>query len=522
MPQRISRFPARLPRGRRGPKREEFPNAVISRTRVVMHIEAAATPQSRKISRYQVALILLFVFTLPLVNPWIRGDGVGYYAFARSLLIEHKLDFTQDWLRANASFRMGRLDADGQIDPGQYTSTGHLDNHFSIGPAILWSPFLIAAHAGVLFADRFGARIPADGFSRPYTFAMALGTALYGFLAVVISFALARRFVSDFWAFIAAVGIWFGSSLPAYMYFDPSWSHAQSAFVVALFVWYWLRTRGRRSIAQWAVLGAIAGLMIDVYYVTAAVVLLPIVESLAGYWQSLRAIPRVSVAPLIAGNAVFSVVLIAVFFPTLVAKKIIYGSFFNFGYTEHWYWNSPAFFKVCFSSNHGLFTWTPILVLSILGLFALRAHDRALSAYLIGVFVLYLYVMGCYENWHGISSFGSRFFVALTPLFVIGLAALFDWVARKSTPYRARIMALGTTSALVLWNLGLLFQWGMHLIPPRGPISWRDAAYNQVAVVPRDAASAMKAYLTRRSNLMQHIERTDVKELKSQEDRSAE
>lgn len=484
-----------------------------------MRLASGFSSPIRALSKYQLALILIFLLTLPLVNPWVRGDGVGYYAFARSVLIQHNLDFREDWLRANTTFRMNRLDVRGNIDPDQYTATGHLDDHFSIGPAILWAPFLVVAHLGVLLADRLGARIPADGFSRPYTLAMSFGTALYGFLAVAISFDLARRFVPEFWAFIAAIGIWLGSSLPAYMYFDPSWSHAQSAFAVALFVWYWLRTRGQRSIARWAILGAIAGLMMDVYYVTAAVVLLPILESLANYWKSLRADSGARVAPLVVGNLVFSFVLIAVFFPSLLVKKIIYGGFFKFGYNVHWYWNSPAFFKVCFSSNHGLFTWTPILVLAVLGLFSLWSRDRTLSAYLIAVFALYLYVMGCYEDWHGISSFGSRFFVALTPLFVLGLAALFDSCARKWTPQRVRVVALGTTSALVLWNLGLLFQWGMHLIPSRGPISWRQAAYNQVSVVPREAGSAVKLYFTRRSNLMQHIERTDVNQLKSEGER---
>src|ERR1700722_19651242 len=86
---------------------------------------------------YEKALVLLFLLTLPLCNPWIRGDGVGYYAFARSLLIEHRLDFTKDWSEANATFRMGRTDAAGNILPSEYTATGHLNNHFSIGPAIL-------------------------------------------------------------------------------------------------------------------------------------------------------------------------------------------------------------------------------------------------------------------------------------------------------------------------------------------------------------------------------------------------
>jgi len=487
-----------------------------------MRFDSAWPARLRKLTKYELGLILLFVFTLPLMNPWVRGDGVGYYAFARSVLIEHKLDFRQDWLRANASFRMDRIEPNSQINPNQYTVTGHLNNHFAVGPAILWAPFLIVAHGGVLLCDLFGAHLAADGFSRPYLLAMSFGTALYGFLAVVISFVLARRYVPERWAFLAAVGIWFGSSLPVYMYFDPSWSHAQSAFVVALFTWYWLRTRGHRSAAQWALLGAIGGLMMDVYYVSAVAVLFAVIESLAGYWEALKANNRAQATRLFAGNVLFSAALLAAFLPTLIAKKIIYGSFFSFGYAVHWFWNSPAFFKVCFSADHGLFSWTPILILAVVGLLCLRTLDRTFGAYSLAVFAVYLYVMGCYQDWDGISSFGSRFFVALTPLFIVGLAALFDSLARAWQPRRAAMVAGGATAFLVLWNLGLIFQWGMHLIPPRGPISWRQAAYNQVAVVPKQAVSAVDLYLTRRSNLMQHIERTDVKQLQAAQERSAQ
>ncbi len=44
------------------------------------------------------------------------------------------------------------------------------------------------------------------------------------------------------------------------MYFNHAWSHAQSAFVVAPFLWYWDRTRGSRTFVQWILLGAIGGL----------------------------------------------------------------------------------------------------------------------------------------------------------------------------------------------------------------------------------------------------------------------
>ena len=468
-----------------------------------------------KLTRYEAILLLLFILTVPFSNPWVRGDGVGYYAFARSMLIQHRLDFTSDWQNANPSFRIYRVDAAGNVLPDQYTSTGHIGNHFAVGPAILWSPFLIVAHAGVLVWDHLGGHVAADGHSRPYLTAMAIGTTFYGFMALWISFALARQYVAERWAFLATLGIWFASSLPIYMYFNPSWSHAHSAFAVALFLWYWMRTRNARTWAQWVILGLLGGLMMDVYYITAVVLLLPLLESLAVYRTALSGKAGESAWRLLLKNAVFAAALVAAFSPTLIAKEIIYGSYFHMGYTEQWFWKSPAFFKVCFSSEHGLFSWTPILLLAVAGLFVLRKYEPMLAVYLIVVFAAYVYAVGCYQDWHGISSYGNRFFVGLTSFFVLGLAALFDWLAREWQERRATILSYSAVAVLIVWNLGLMFQWGMHLIPDRGPISWRDAAYNEVAVVPSQAAHSVRNYFLGRRQLMERIEQKDVHGLRS-------
>ncbi len=478
---------------------------------------ADKTIRLRKLTTYEIFLAVLFVLTLPLSNPWVRGDGVGYYAFARSILIEHRLDFANDWIHGNASFRMGHIDAEGHINADQYTSTGHLNNHFSIGPAILWSPFLIIAHAGVLLYDHFGGGIAADGFSKPYLLAMALGTAVYGFLAVLISFSLARSFVPEKWAFLAALGIWFGSPLPVYMYFNPSWSHAQAAFAVALFFWYWIRTRNSRTWWQWAVLAAFGGLMLDVYYVSGILLLLPLMESIVAYWSSWkkRTGNIQSARQFFVGNILFAVLLFSAFLPTLITKRLIYGSYSETGYDYHWSLNSPAFLKVCFSADHGLFSWNPILILAAAGLICLRRYDKILSLYSIVALAVFLYVIGCYPDWDGISSFGNRFFVPLASIFILGLAAFFDWFVRVWRKRRAATYtATAATAILILWNLGLVFQWGMHWIPERGPVSWRVAAHNEVTVVPSEAASILKAYLTGRSALMDRIEQRDVQQLK--------
>src|SRR6266404_6494679 len=246
---------------------------------------SSSLTQTRNLER---PLLLLFLLSLALLNPWVRGDGVGYYAFARAPLIEHSLNFEHDYISANTGFREARLDKHGQPKGIFRTRTGHLDNHFTVGPAMLWTPFLLLAHGGVLLARALGSQVPADGFSAPYRLAMAVGTAFWGFLGLLLSFRLARQYVEDMWAFLATISIWWASSLPVYMYFNPSWSHAHSAFAVSLFVYYWHRTREHRTLRQWLVLALIAGLMLNVYYANTMLLMILVVEALVDYAAALQ------------------------------------------------------------------------------------------------------------------------------------------------------------------------------------------------------------------------------------------
>jgi len=464
-------------------------------------------------------LILFFLLTLPLANPWVRGDGVGYYAFARALLVQHNLDFTPDYQHANPSFREGRLDESGQPVARYRTATGHLENHFTIGPAILWSPFLLVAHAGVLVARAFGSSVPADGFSAPYRLAMAFGTAFYGFLGLFISFRLAKKFVEERWALFATIAIWGGSSLAVYMYFNPSWSHAHSAFIVALFFWYWLNTREQRSLPQWILLGVIAGLMLDVYYANAMLLALVAVEGVLLVRDAIQVKSSPTIPAQLMRYALFSAALLICLVPTFVCKEIIYGSSVESGYIpiSQWSWTSPFFWQVLFSANHGLFSWTPLLLLSAIGIFLFwRKVPRVGGPVLCAVLAFY-YFMASYPDWAGISSYGSRFFVSLTVFFVLGLAVLLQNLAKWFRSQRAAATwATLVLGIFVLWNLGLVFQWGSHLIPARGPVAWNEVAYNQFFVVPRQLAGQLRDYFFRRKDLMRRIEQRDVQQLKEQ------
>jgi hypothetical protein len=471
--------------------------------------------------RYEWIIFLLFLVSLPLVNPWVRGDGVGYYAYARAPLIEHSLDFTHDYQSANQSFREDRIDANGQPFERFRTRTGHLDNHFTVGPAILWAPFLLVAHILVLFARALGSEVTADGFSAPYRYAMAVGTCVYGFLALLLSYRLARKYAAPVWAFLACMAIWWASSLPVYMYFNPSWSHAHSAFVVALFLWYWDATRRNRSLKQCVLLALITGLMLNVYYANLMLVSVLIVEAARQYAAILKGDQpsERQTLGLIKRHALFGLIVCVSLLPTFYSRWVVYGGPFETGYLRlrDFMWTSPALVQVLFSANHGLLSWTPLLAISFLGIAFLAWKAPEVGVPLAVASVAFYVFFALYPDWAGISSYGNRFFVSLTAIFIVGLGVALERFARMFSRERIAVaMISAILGVFALWNLGLVYQWGTHLIPARGAISFREAAHNQVFVVPRQLKSQLRAYVFRRSDLMRQIEQKDVEQLKQE------
>ena len=488
---------------------------VLFPKRIDSHSSLQLQDQQR---RFEWILLILFLLTLPLLNPWVRGDGVGYYAYARAPLIEHNLDFTHDYQSANTSFREVHLDENGQPKAEFRTHTGHLDNHFTIGPAMLWSPFLLLIHGGVLLARQLGSKISSDGFSSPYRYAMAFATGLYGFLALLLSFRLARKYVGPMWSFVATLAIWSASSLPVYMYFNPSWSHAHSAFVVALFLWYWDATREHRSLAQWLLLGLIVGLMLDVYYANLMVVGVLAVEAVPQYAHMLSSnrSSSSSFLQLMTRHLLCGLAVCVVMIPTFVSRTIVYGGPFETGYLSirDFLWRSPALLSVLFSSNHGLLFWTPLLGFAILGLLVFAFRLPKVGIPLFTAMVAFYLFISFYPDWAGISSYGNRFFVSLTTLFILGLSVFLDRCAQLfRSPKAALASASAALAVFVLWNAGLMFQWGMHLIPARGPVSFSEMIHNQFFVVPRQLTTELHAYLFRRKALMNQIEKRDLQQL---------
>jgi len=444
----------------------------------------------RSRSNYEKALFFVFLLSLPFLHAVVNGDGIGYYAYVRSPLIDHNFSFSSDFQYPEEELEKIFLN-DHFVD-NPVTKTGHLPNFYSVGPAMLWSPFLIVTHLAVLGLGHLGWRIAPDGHSWPYLAALTGATALYGFAGLFLSFALARKFVEERWAFWATIGVWFGSSLPVYLYLLPAWSHTHSVFANALFLWYWLRTRGTRTSGQWLKLGLLSGLMMDVYQLNAVLILAVAYEALstyAGIWSS-GAGRWEMFAKAFRLHILYGLGALLGLLPTFVTRQIVFGNPFSVGpYTLRlWNWTSPVFSLVLFSTSHGLLVFTPILVLALAGLIYLRRLNQTVGTTCLLITLVFYWLISCFPWWYGAVGFGNRFFVSLTPIFILGLASCFAWAARLWPGARAASCRLiPVTLLFVIWNVGLVYQWQTHLMPRYGPVDWQELVYNQFRVVPVQA-----------------------------------
>lgn len=355
----------------------------------------------------------------------VVGDAVHYYVYLRSIVFDGDLRFRNDYV-ALYGLHGGEPDTEWVYAE---TETGHTRNMMSVGPALIWAPLYLGATGVVWVARLTGATYPLDGFGRVFQATAGWSGLLAATAGVILSFSMAARLIDRRSAFWATLAVWLGTSAVYYTAISPAYSHAASMFAVSLFFHVWLRTRARQTPARYAVVGALGGLAALVRWQDAIFLVVPVVDAL---WEEN---PRRTRGLLVRNLAACAAASVVAFSPQLIAWYRIYGHPFLVPQGEGFMrWSAPALVEVLFSDFHGLFSWSPVLLLAVAGLPALTRRDRVFGAAAITCLVLSWYANAAVADWWAGEAFGARRFVSCFPLFVAGLAT---WLARwRDAPHR--------------------------------------------------------------------------------------
>lgn len=452
--------------------------------------------------------VLVFLLSLPAVTVRLyASDEIEYFAYLRSVWFDRDLSFDNEYhyfydrgVGRGARFEQAFLETS--------TATGLRVNLAPVGTAIMWAPFYAVADVGVRAARQLGSHVPVDGFSRPYIAAVTYGSAVYGFLAVLLSMAAVRRIVGGGTGPVAAV--WIGTPLVFYMYIAPGFSHACSACAVAAFVVAWLHVRERWSLGGVVALGALAALMGMVREQDVFVAIGPAVDYLLSTIRVVRDRPGAVGSRVIwALSGVVTAAVCAL--PQAAAYEVLYGHLGPSPIVAHkMTWTAPYAWKVLASPQNGLFFWTPLALPALLGLVWLasgwvRAPERRgappdawIGALCLLMVLTQIYVCGSFATWMGAGSFGQRRLVGLTVFWAVGLAAL---VRALAAGWRQWALAAVVTLC-VWWNLGLIVQFGTGLMDRQAmdpPVN----AYHNFVSIPRMLPTLAYRYVFDRGSFYQ-------------------
>ena len=395
------------------------------------------------------------IYTFSLADAPIRSDGYSYYVYLPATFIygDPSLEaLSRDWYGgAFPDFTAIR----------RFPSTGRWLDACPIGAALLMFPFFGVGHLLSWWSN-----LPRDGFSFYYQHAAGLAGVTYFRCGLAIVRSMLRQRFGEGVALATLVALTWGTNLFHYGTFDATFSHASSFFLIcgwiALVDRWWERPAALRS----AGLGALAGLIVLTRNLNAIFLLvLPLygIATLRDMRRRIGVLWQRRAALMLA-----AIVGISVLLPQFVLYKWTTGSWIVNSYqllNNRFAFGSPQLAAVLFSPQKGLFFWSPLLLLAVVGAFVARGWARGLVAAAAIVFGLQAYIVASWSDWQLGGSYGSRAFTDGLGLAAPLVAACFEWAAARR---HAHTLIAGFAAVAVLLCVVQMVQYWNGIIPFAG------------------------------------------------------
>jgi hypothetical protein len=346
----------------------------------------------------------------------LKNDARGYYSYLPAVFIYGDLNY-------------GFFESSEEKNPNPYEyrviSNNQYTNKYFAGTAVALMPFFCIAHTFSVLTGQ-----ETSGYEKPYMFSVAMAAVFYCLAGLyLLSLTLGLLQFSRKVTISVLSAFAFGSHLFYYTIAEPGMSHVYSFFFVALFVYAGCLVfqKNQTSATKW--LAFALGMLILIRPVNAMVVLLiPFfsngISDFVNHplWNK-KQLPRI-----LSSFALFT----AIISVQPIIYKVSTGEFFTDSYKgESFNFTEPAFFSILFSFKKGLFIYTPMFLLSVLGFIYWFRQSTYRAGWMLAALIVIIYVLSSWWNWWYGGSFSSRVFVEFIPLFAILLAGWIQETNKK-------------------------------------------------------------------------------------------
>lgn len=408
----------------------------------------------------KLAFILLFsiipiwFFTSAKKNNWKEGhvghiirsvDAKGYYAYLPAIFIYDDLSFgfwkdiqKKYWKKVHPWSEYRNKVENGYV------------NKYYVGTAILQLPFFLIGHAITLSQGEED----IDGYSWYYQVLINIATIFY----LIIGLLFFNRFLKanqiNRWKRLITLYVTaFGTNIAVYCFDDPSMSHIYSFAAVSLFMVLSDKFFRENKMKTLLLAAIVFGLIVLIRPINGLVIFsLPF---LAGTSEKLirgfNFIKKKPISLLFSSLLFFAVVGIQ-----LILYKIQTGHFIVYSYQDEGFdFLNPNIFNILLSYKKGLFIYTPLAGVALIGLFFMKRY-KALT---LGGFLFFItYILSCWHSWWYGGSFSSRVYIEYFPYIFFAFAVLLSKMKKKVILIPFLVLTLFLT--LHNQNQIIFYRWG--------------------------------------------------------------
>jgi hypothetical protein len=417
--------------------------------------------------------LALYAFFGYLYKGWIFGaDAQGFYMIGRSLYFDHDFDFTNE---LQLDPRPGNLGEEIHL-----TETGNIDNHAPIGYALLTQPFFLLADIITGSSNYLlGTKLPYDGYRGIFGILVPFATMIYGFVGGYLAYKVIAIFFDNVIASLSINIVILSTSLLWYITGQVTMVHIHSFAALAALMYvtmpFFKNDVSEIGFLRYVCVGILLALAAMIRFQNAIFALIPIVAMAQHLFmrKGKGNSNRKPLSKLIRKISLGAFSTVICFIPQIFYYKVVYSSYSVTGsYLGHGWcfdFSKPELLKTLFSTNHGLFLWNPITLISCLGICLLfyRIKEGRLFILLLSIcFVITWYIVASWDYTLA-NSFGNRGFDGSTLFFALGWAEILNrlWEKKK--------VVLSICIIFVLWNVQLLMQQRyLGWLPIHGDVSY--------------------------------------------------
>mgnify|MGYP000291846130 CR=1 FL=1 len=293
------------------------------------------------------------------------------------------------------------------------TGKGTFITRYPIGWTIFYGPFLLIGHLIAHVTD-----YPVDGMSYPYQLMVKIGAMVYAFLSLSLLAKILNHFLKKLQSLLVILFVVFGTHYFHITTVNSCMPHLLLFFLYTALIYFTIKYHKEGRLYQMLLIGLTLGLMVITRPTELIAAIIPLFWNFKS-WKSL-------LSTWLKKDYLYAALLFGVIVSIqLIFWKITTGKFLFYSYQsagEGLDLLHPHTWDFLFSFRKGLFVYTPILLLSIVGLIYLFKQKKEFRWAVLLFMLFYTYVVSSWTNWWYAASFSSRGIFQGLALFIIPMA----------------------------------------------------------------------------------------------------